>query len=188
MARPCPRREPARAIRASIRRSAATSARRAQGRPAPPQQDDEVLSVPAVVDAVAGASVDPQLEYALADSAVVPETAQLDTVETRLDTGADPGRRPSTRRTVRPRRCPGAGGTRRQPSPARPAVAGYGISPRSRYGLPEPRHCIEKPRCTVVSFTLLAGNPWATNPPTAVGTAHWHLHLSTLTPAGFVPT
>ena len=54
----------------------------------------------------------------------------------------DPGRRPSTRRTVRPRRGPGAGGTRRQPSPARPAVAGYGISPRSRCGLPEPRHCI----------------------------------------------
>ena len=51
----------------------------------------------------------------------------------------DPGRRPSTRRTVRPRRGPGAGGTRRQPSPARPAVAGYGISPRSRCGLPEPR-------------------------------------------------
>ena len=56
----------------------------------------------------------------------------------------DPGRRPSTRRTVRPRRGPGAGGTRRQPSPARPAVAGYGISPRSRCGLPEPRHCIGK--------------------------------------------
>jgi hypothetical protein len=51
----------------------------------------------------------------------------------------DPGRRPSTRRTVRPRRGPGAGGTRRQPSPARPAVAGYGISPRSRCGLPDPR-------------------------------------------------
>ena len=49
------------------------------------QQDDEVVSVPAVVDAVAGASVDPQLEYVLADSAVVPETAELDTVETRLD-------------------------------------------------------------------------------------------------------
>ena len=57
----------------------------------PAKQDDEVLSVPAVVDAVAGASVDPQLEYALADSAVVPKTAQLDTVETRLDTGADLG-------------------------------------------------------------------------------------------------
>ncbi len=56
----------------------------------------------------------------------------------------DPGRRPSTRRTVRPRRGPGAGGTHRQPSPARPAVAGYGISPRSRCGLPEPRHCIGK--------------------------------------------
>ena len=56
----------------------------------------------------------------------------------------DPGRRPSTRRTVRPRRGPGAGGTRRQPSPARPAVAAYGISPRSRCGLPEPRHCIGK--------------------------------------------
>ena len=56
----------------------------------------------------------------------------------------DPGRRPSTRRTVRPRRGPGAGGTRRQPSPARPAVAGYGISPRSRCRLPEPRHCIGK--------------------------------------------
>ena len=57
----------------------------------------------------------------------------------------DPGCRPSTRRTVRPRRGPRAGGTRRQPSPARPAVAGYGISPRSRCGLPEPRHCIGKP-------------------------------------------
>ena len=56
----------------------------------------------------------------------------------------DPGRRPSPRRTVRPRRAPGAGGTRRQPSPARPAVAAYGISPRSRCGLPEPRHCIGK--------------------------------------------
>ena len=56
----------------------------------------------------------------------------------------DPGRRPSPRRTVRPRRGPGAGGTRRQPSLARPAVAGYGISPRSRCGLPEPRHCIGK--------------------------------------------
>ena len=56
----------------------------------------------------------------------------------------DPGRRPSTRRTVRPWRGPGAGGTRHQPSPARPAVAGYGISPRSRCGLPEPRHCIGK--------------------------------------------
>ena len=56
----------------------------------------------------------------------------------------DPGRRPSTRRTVRPRRGPRAGGTRRQPSPARPAVAGYGISPRSRCRLPEPRHCIGK--------------------------------------------
>ena len=54
------------------------------------------------------------------------------------------GAAPSTRRTVRPRRGPGAGGTRRQPSPARPAVAGYGISPRSRCGLPEPRHCIGK--------------------------------------------
>ena len=51
----------------------------------------------------------------------------------------DPGRRPSTRRTVRLRPGPGAGGTRRQPSPARPAVAAYGISPRSRCGLPEPR-------------------------------------------------
>ena len=56
----------------------------------------------------------------------------------------DPGRRPSTRRTVRPRRGPGAGGTRRQPLPVRPAVAGYGISPKSRCGLPEPRHCIGK--------------------------------------------
>ena len=56
----------------------------------------------------------------------------------------DPGHRPSTRRTVRPRRGPGAGGTRRQPSPARPAVAGYGISPRSRCRLPEPRHYIGK--------------------------------------------
>ena len=55
------------------------------------QQDDEILSVAAVADAVAGASVDPQLEYAPADSAVVPETAQLDTVETRRDTGADAG-------------------------------------------------------------------------------------------------
>ena len=36
-----------------------------------------VLSVPAVVDAVAGASVDPQLEYALGDSAVVPELPSL---------------------------------------------------------------------------------------------------------------
>ena len=51
----------------------------------------------------------------------------------------DPGYRPSTRRTVRPRPGPGAGGTRRHPSPARPAVAAYGISPRSRCGLPEPR-------------------------------------------------
>ena len=50
----------------------------------------------------------------------------------------DPGCRPSTRRTVRPRPGPGAGGTRRQPSPARPAAAAYGISPRSRCGLPEP--------------------------------------------------
>ena len=58
----------------------------------------------------------------------------------------DPGPRPSTRRTVRPPRGPGAGGTRRQPSPARPAVADYGISPTtSRCGLPEPRHCIGKP-------------------------------------------
>ena len=55
----------------------------------------------------------------------------------------DPGYRPSTRHTVRPRRGPGAGGTRRQPSPARPDVAGYGISPRSRGRLPEPCHCIE---------------------------------------------
>ena len=51
----------------------------------------------------------------------------------------DPGYRPSTRRTVRPRRGPCACGTRRQPSPARPAVVAYGISPRSRCGLPEPR-------------------------------------------------
>ena len=51
----------------------------------------------------------------------------------------DPGYRPSTRRTVLLRPGPGAGGTRRQPSLARPAVAAYGISPRSRCGLPEPR-------------------------------------------------
>ena len=55
----------------------------------------------------------------------------------------DPGRRPSTRAAPF-----GRGAVRvqvahgRQPSPARPAVAGYGISPRSRCGLPEPRHCI----------------------------------------------
>ena len=48
----------------------------------------------------------------------------------------DPDRRPSTRRIVRRRRGPGVGDTRRQPSPARPAVAAYGISPRSRCGLP----------------------------------------------------
>lgn len=51
----------------------------------------------------------------------------------------DLGCRPSMRRTVRLRRGPGAGGTGRQPSPTRPAVAAYGISPRSRCGLPDPR-------------------------------------------------
>ena len=64
----------------------------------------------------------------------------------------DPGHRPSTRRTVRPWRDPGACGTRRQPSPARPAVVAYGISPRSRERLPEPCHCIEYTADRVDSF------------------------------------
>ena len=50
----------------------------------------------------------------------------------------DLGRRPSPRRTARPRRGRGASGKRRHPSPARPGVAAYGISPRSRCGLRGP--------------------------------------------------
>ena len=68
----------------------------------------------------------------------------------------DPGHRPSTCRTVRPRRDPGAGGTRRQPSPARPAVVAYRISPRSRCGLPEPRQRgrpVHNPEPDIAGFT-----------------------------------
>ena len=95
----------------------------------------------------------------------------------------DPGRRPSTRRTVRPRRGPGAGGTRRQPSPARPAVAGYGISPRSRCGLPEPRHCIGKrgrpvhnPEPDIAGFAPQRSGP--PRPAPALGTGRFRCYTA----------
>ena len=95
----------------------------------------------------------------------------------------DPGRRPSTRRTVRPRRGPGAGGTRRQPSPARPAVAGYGISPRSRCGLPEPRHCIGKrgrpvhnPQPDIAGFAPQRSGP--PRPAPALGTGRFRCYTA----------
>ena len=95
----------------------------------------------------------------------------------------DPGRRPSTRRTVRPRRAPGAGGTRRQPSPARPAVAGYGISPRSRCGLPEPRHCIGKrgrpvhnPEPDIAGFAPQRSGP--PRPAPALGTGRFRCYTA----------
>ena len=95
----------------------------------------------------------------------------------------DPGRRPSTRRTVRPRRAPGASGTRRQPSPARPAVAGYGISPRSRCGLPEPRHCIGKrgrpvhnPEPDIAGFAPQRSGP--PRPAPALGTGRFRCYTA----------
>ena len=95
----------------------------------------------------------------------------------------DPGRRPSTRRTVRPRRGPGAGGTRRQPSPARPAVAGYGISPRSRCGLPEPRHCIgergrpvHNPEPDIAGFAPQRSGP--PRPAPALGTGRFRCYTA----------
>ena len=95
----------------------------------------------------------------------------------------DPGRRPSTRRTVRPRRGPGAGGTRRQPSAARPAVAGYGISPRSRCGLPEPRHCIGKrgrpvhnPEPDIAGFAPQRSGP--PRPAPALGTGRFQCYTA----------
>ena len=95
----------------------------------------------------------------------------------------DPGRRPSTRRTVRPRRGPGAGGTRRQPSPARPAVAGYGISPRSRCGLPEPRHCTRKrgrpvhnPEPDIAGFAPQRSGP--PRPAPALGTGRFRCYTA----------
>ena len=95
----------------------------------------------------------------------------------------DPGRRPSTRRTVRPRRGPGAGGTRRQPSPARPAVAGYWISPRSRCGLPEPRHCIGKrgrpvhnPEPDIAGFAPQRSGP--PRPAPALGTGRFRCYTA----------
>ena len=95
----------------------------------------------------------------------------------------DPGRRPSTRRTVRPRRGPGAGGTRRQPSPARPAVAGYGISPRSRCGLPEPRHYtgqrgrpVHNPQPDMAGFAPQRSGP--PGPAPALGTGRFRCYTA----------
>ena len=84
----------------------------------------------------------------------------------------DPGHRPSTRRTVRPRRGPGAGGTRRQPSPARPAVVAYGISPRSRCGLPEPRQRgrpVHNPEPDMAGFTPKRSGPTRPRPAFSTG-------------------
>ena len=91
----------------------------------------------------------------------------------------DPGRRPSTRRTVRPRRGPGAGGTRRQPSPARPAVAAYGISPRSRRGLPEPRQRgrpVHNPEPDIAGFAPQRSGPPRPGP--ALGTGRFRCYTA----------
>ena len=89
----------------------------------------------------------------------------------------DPVRRPSTCRTVRPRRGPGAGGTHRQPSPARPAVAAYGISPRSRCGLPEPRQRgrpVHNPGPDIAGFEPQRSGPLRPTP--ALGTGRFRCY------------
>ena len=91
----------------------------------------------------------------------------------------DPGHRPSTRRTVRPRRDPGACGTRRQPSPARPAVVAYGISPRSRCGLPEPRQRgrpVHNPEPHIAGFTPKRSGPPRPRP--AFGTCRFRCYTA----------
>ena len=111
----------------------------------------------------------------------------------------DPGGRPSTRRIVRPRPGPGAGGTRRQPSPARPAVVAYGISPKSRCGLPEPRQrgrAVHNPEPDIAGFTRKRSGPPRPGP--AFGTGRFRCYTANqvdsfvghvpLYPAGFLDT
>ena len=91
----------------------------------------------------------------------------------------DPGRRPSTRRTVRPRRGRDAGGTPRQPSPARPAVAAYGISPRSRCGLPEPcqrARSVHNPEPHIAGFAPQRCGP--PRPTPALGTGRFRCYTA----------
>ena len=91
----------------------------------------------------------------------------------------DPGYRPSTRRTVRPRRGPGACGTRRQPSPARQAVVAYGISPRSRCGLPWPRQRgrpVHNPEPDIAGFTPKRSGPPRPGP--AFGTGRFRCYTA----------
>ena len=108
----------------------------------------------------------------------------------------DPGRRPSTRRTVRLRRGLGAGDTHRQPSPTRPAVAAYGISPKSRCGPPDPRkrdRPVHTPEPAIAGFPPQRSGP--PRPTPALGTDRFWCHTSNrvdsfighvpLSPAGF---
>ena len=91
----------------------------------------------------------------------------------------DPGHRPSTRRTVRPRRGPGACGTRRQPSPAHPSVVAYGISPRSRCGLPQQRQRgrpVHNPEPDIAGFTPKRSGPPRPGP--AFDTGRFRCHTA----------
>ena len=91
----------------------------------------------------------------------------------------DRGRRPSTRRTVRLRRGRGAGGTHRQPSPTRPAVAACGISPRSRCGPPDPRQRdrpVHTPEPDVAGFAPRRSGP--PRPTRALGTDRFRCYTA----------